>query len=38
MNWKKYALGLALFGLYYVVWRNIENRVSFVRALTTAGQ
>jgi len=37
MNWKKYAIGLALFGLYYVIWRNLENKVAFVSKLTNAG-
>lgn len=36
MNWKKYAIGLALFGAYFVIWRQLENRVSIVRKLTGA--
>jgi hypothetical protein len=33
MNWKKYAIGLALFGLYLVIWNQIGKRVPVVGSL-----
>jgi len=34
---KKYLIGFALFALYFVVMRNIENKVTAVQRLTNVG-
>ncbi len=31
MNWKKYLIGFGMFMIYYLVARNIENRVAIIK-------
>ena len=37
MNIKKYAIGFAVFMIYYLVARNIENKLSAVKNLANFG-
>lgn len=36
-TFKKYLIGFALFFAYYLVARNIENKIASVRKLTNVG-
>jgi len=37
MNIKKYVVGFAIFLAYYLVARNIENKVQAIKNLTNVG-
>jgi hypothetical protein len=38
MNVKKYLIGFAMFALYYIVMRNLENKIAPVQKLTNVGK
>lgn len=38
MQMKKYLIGFAMFALYYIVMRNLENKIAPVQKLTNVGK